>query len=67
MLELAFTVCLLASPTHCEDRSLLFFDVSMMQCALGAQTVLAPWSEAHPRWRVDGYRCQHLDELGMEL
>jgi hypothetical protein len=67
MLELAFTVCLLASPDHCERRSLLFVDVSPMQCMMGAQSVLAPWSEQNPRWQIDSYRCQFLDARVTEL
>jgi hypothetical protein len=67
MLELAFTVCLLASPEHCEGRSLLFVDVSPMQCMMGAQTVLAPWSEENPGWQIDSYRCQYLDTRITEL
>ena len=61
MLELAFTVCLLASPADCEERSLLFVEVSPMQCMLGAQEVLAPWSLEHPGWRIDSYRCRYLE------
>jgi hypothetical protein len=67
MLELAFTVCLLTTPDHCEDRSLLFVDVSPMQCMIGAQLVLAPWSDANPRWRIDRYTCQYLDARVSEV
>lgn len=67
MLELAFTVCLLTSPESCEERSLLFTDVSRMQCMLGAQAVLAPWSEEHPRWRIESYRRQFLETRITEL
>ena len=67
MLELAFTVCMMSSPGLCEDRSLLFVDVSLMQCMQGAQTVLAPWSAAHPGWNINSYRCQYLDTGTTEL
>jgi hypothetical protein len=62
MLELAFTVCLLADPANCEERSLLFVDVSPMQCMIGAQSALAPWVEEHPAWRIDSFRCHYLDQ-----
>lgn len=62
MLELAFTLCLAANPAQCEDRSLLFVDVSIMQCVLGAQAALAPVVEASPRWRIESYRCRYLDQ-----
>lgn len=67
MIELAFTVCMLMNPAECEDRSLLFVEVTPMQCMIGAQSVLAPWSSEHPRWRIESYRCQYLDTRVTEL
>jgi hypothetical protein len=67
MLELAFTVCLVASPDSCEDRSLLYIDVSQVECAMGAQSVLAPWSLENPGWQIDSYRCRYLDTRVTEL
>jgi hypothetical protein len=60
MLELAFTVCMLASPDRCEERSLLFVDISPLQCAIGAQAVLASWSLEHSQWHIVDSRCQPL-------
>jgi hypothetical protein len=34
---------------------------------MGAQSVLAPWSEQNPRWQIDSYRCQFLDARVTEL
>ncbi|WP_248310362.1 hypothetical protein [Bosea sp. 117] len=28
-----------------------------IQCMMGAQPVIAEWSESHPKWRVTKYRC----------
>ncbi len=67
MLELAFTVCLLANPANCEERSLLFVDVSLMQCMTGAQGALAPWAEEHPTWQIGSYSCRYLDQRITEL
>lgn len=67
MLELAFTVCMISSPSSCEERSLLFVDVSPMQCILGAQTVLAPWSRDHPGWTIDSYTRQYVDTRISEI
>ena len=67
MLELVFVACTTMAPEHCEDHSLLYADVSLMQCMLGAQTVLAPWAGEHPGWRIERDRCQYLDERVTEL
>lgn len=67
MLELAFVVCMAGNPQSCEDRSLLFADVSLMQCVLGAQTVLAPWSLEHPGWVIDSYSCRQVEPGVVEI
>lgn len=59
MIELIFTVCLVASPESCEERHLTFAEaMTPMQCLMGAQPELAKWSEAHPKWRIGKWRCR---------
>lgn len=60
MIELVFVVCLSADPRNCEERSLLYTDITPMTCTLGAQPVLAEWAATHPRWRIAGWKCQAL-------
>ena len=59
MIELVFTVCMLAQPLTCEQRYLTFANLlTPMQCLMGAQVELARWSEAHPKWRISEWRCR---------
>ncbi|MBE3637005.1 hypothetical protein [Mangrovicoccus algicola] len=60
MIELLFLACLNASPGICEERSLLFTDITPMTCLMGAQPELARWSESHARWHVAKWSCRPL-------
>ena len=60
MIELLFVACLSASPTDCEERSLIFTDVTPRQCLMGAQPELAKWVSTHPQWQITRWRCQNL-------
>ena len=62
MIELAFTVCLLAAPDRCEERRLLFQDVTAERCMAGAQPQLAKWSVEHAGWRITRWHCAELDQ-----
>ncbi len=57
MIELIFVVCLSATPTNCEERSLLYTDISPMTCLMGAQPELAKWTQSHTRWQIERWRC----------
>lgn len=58
MVELLFVVCLGASPAMCEERSLLYQDISPMTCLMGAQPALAEWVAGHPKWTVARWSCR---------
>ncbi len=58
MIELVMVVCLAAAPQDCEERSLLFQDVSTMACMTQAQPQMARWIGEHPRWRVSEWKCR---------
>lgn len=58
MIELLFVACLATAPEECRERSLLFTDITPMQCLMGAQPELAKWSEAHPNMEIRNWRCQ---------
>ncbi|MBU2961099.1 hypothetical protein KO516_09765 [Citreicella sp. C3M06] len=60
MIELLFVTCLSMAPDQCQERSLLFTDMSPMACMMGAQPELAKWSESHPRHIVSGWKCRSL-------
>lgn len=58
MIELVFLACLSAAPAQCEEKSLLYTDISPMTCMMGAQPALAQWLESHPRYQVARWKCQ---------
>jgi hypothetical protein len=60
MIELLFVVCLSADPTQCQERSLVFTDITETTCVIGAQPELAKWSEAHPRYDIRRWTCRHV-------
>lgn len=58
MIELLFIACLSTEPSQCQERSLLFTDVTPMQCLMGAQPELAKWAGMHPNHEIQSWRCQ---------
>lgn len=58
MIELAFIACLTADPAACENKSLVFLEMSPMTCMMRAQPTLAEWVETHPQWRIARWRCR---------
>jgi hypothetical protein len=58
MIELLFVVCLASAPDDCRERSLVFTDVTPMQCLMGAQPELAKWSNSHPNETIKSWRCR---------
>ena len=66
MMELLFVACLAASPTECSQRSLVFVDVTPMQCLMGAQPELARWAASHPRFVIRSWRCRDLSAAGFD-
>lgn len=61
MIELAFVACLSFAPNECENRSLLFTDVTPSQCMMGAQPELAKWIATHQNWRISSWKCRMLN------
>ncbi|PTW42418.1 hypothetical protein [Rhodovulum kholense] len=61
MVELLFVACMSLSQTNCEERSLIFTDVSPMSCMMGAQPELAKWVRDHPNWTVSRWQCRYLN------
>lgn len=58
MVELAFTICSIVEGAKCQERSLVFSDLSIMTCMVGAQPQLAIWAESHPNWRIAKWSCR---------
>lgn len=60
MIELLFVACLSTAPDQCEERSMIFTDVTPMACMMGAQPQLAKWVSTHPAFHVAGWKCQQV-------
>lgn len=58
MIELLFIACLSTAPDQCRERSLVFTDISPMQCLMGAQPELAKWTAGHPNQEIKSWRCK---------
>ncbi len=61
MIELLFVACLSSDPAECQERSLLFTDVTPLTCVTGAQPELAKWVAAHPNYDVRRWTCRRVD------
>lgn len=69
-MELILSICLVASPGVCKEEylSLSVEQASIpTQCLMGAQPVIAEWSESHPKWRVTKWRCGRSDTRGQDI
>ena len=65
---LAFKVCLISDPSHCELRELTYSanDVTLMQCVTQGQSEIARWAQDNPRWRVSKHRCHTWNDQEQE-
>lgn len=58
MVELLFLACLSTEPANCEERSLLYSDITPMTCMMAAQPALADWVAGHPNWTIARWSCR---------
>lgn len=61
MIELVFVACFtvtVQSTPVCRQHNLLFVDISLITCMIGAQQQLALWIEAHPGHRIRKWHCR---------
>ncbi|ARE39116.1 hypothetical protein RGUI_0975 [Rhodovulum sp. P5] len=61
MVQLLFIACTGLSHPSCEERSMIFTDITPMTCVMGAQPELAKWAEEHPNWTVSRWRCGYIN------
>jgi len=66
MIELVFVACFSVS-NSCEERSMVFTDVTPMTCMIGAQPELAKWVEEHPNWKVSRWSCRYVDRSQKDI
>lgn len=60
MIELLFVACLAGAEPECRERSLVFTNVTLNQCLMGAQPELAKWANAHPGHMIESWRCRSV-------
>lgn len=63
MIELLFVSCFstaIGSVPACQEHSLVFIDVTPMQCLMGAQPQLARWVDEHPGEHIRSWRCRSV-------
>jgi hypothetical protein len=59
MLRLVFTICMMDAPDTCEQREMLVYDqMPVAACAMGALPELATWRATHPNWRISRWWCE---------
>ena len=58
MIELLFVACMASAPENCQERSLVFTDITPYQCLMGAQPELAKWVNSHPDETIKSWRCR---------
>ncbi|MCZ0962100.1 hypothetical protein [Paracoccus benzoatiresistens] len=66
MIELLFVSCLSVEPASCQDRSLVFIDMSMMACMVHGQQEIARWLDSHPKETVREWKCHVVDQRQAE-
>ncbi|MGR3496136.1 hypothetical protein [Citreimonas sp.] len=61
MIELLFVTCMsgaISQGETCQERSLVFTDVTPMTCLMAAQPHLAEWVVTHPGHRIASWKCR---------
>ena len=60
MIEIILTVCAIANPANCEEKSLQFaWEGSIQQCMMAAQPYIAQWIGNHPQWTATKWTCEY--------
>ena len=56
MISLIFTACLIENPVQCRDET-ISAEVTLWECMISSQSVLAQWAVEHPAYRITKYKC----------
>ena len=58
LVHIILTVCSLAAPERCEDRSIsIEWSGTLTRCVMDAPPYIAEWIDAHPNLRAERWRC----------
>lgn len=68
-MELILAVCMLSTPGDCREErlSVSVEEVAPIQCMIGAQPIIAEWSQSHPKWKVERWRCGPAGREGYRI
>lgn len=63
--HLVMKICLIGSPQVCKDESIRFEGQVPLpfECSRVGMVELAKWSEDHPTWVVNKFKCVSSDKL----
>ena len=62
MIQLVLQVCLVAEPTKCKEVTFLG-EYNTTQCMHLAPSVIASFSETHPKWEVRRWKCEEAGKF----
>lgn len=67
-MDLVLTVCLVADLATCRNErlSMSVEPTGPLACLVGAAPVVAQWSEHHPKWKVQEFRCEQAGRRKIE-
>lgn len=59
MIELVLVYCLSSEPDRCQEKREVRQEVGgAIECMLKSQTDAEHWIATHPRYRLQGWRCE---------
>ena len=63
------TICMLASPTMCREERVeqSVEERPPISCIVEGQSTVAVWSQQHPAWHVDKWKCVPRSRLEQPL
>lgn len=60
-IELVIVACSILHGAQCKNERMIFFSsqgsLPVFECARYGQSEVAKWSQSHPNWRVQRWRC----------
>ena len=69
MIELVFSVCMMAQPQTCKDVHMTFLEqqATPAQCMMNGQFQMAEWLGTHPHWKIERFKCEKVRTAGADI
>lgn len=67
VVELIFVACLMHVPNECEERAMVFTEITPHICVMGAQPELARWASTNPNWAISSWKCRYVDTRSADI